>query len=319
MDVHQTSKREVAEHLRPRYLQATRPEKQHVLDEFVQLTGYHRKYTITLVRHGPTATPDRSGAGPRPGRRPVYGPRIITALIQVARVTGWICGKRLVAALPELVPAMEAEGTLHLRAEERQQLLAMSAATIDRRLARERRGEQPQGLATTKSGTLLKSQIPIRTYTPWDEEAPGCVEIDLVAHCGTSPHGEYAVTLTVVDIATGWTECAAIPNKGQHAVSTALQAIRARLPFPLLGIDSDNGSEFINELLLRYGQQEQITFTRCRAYHKNNQAHIEQKNYTAVRQVVGYDRLSGRPPWKCWMPSTPSTGCATIGMYPLCI
>ncbi|MEJ7654626.1 MAG: transposase family protein, partial [Chloroflexia bacterium] len=131
------------------------------------------------------------------------------------------------------------------------------------------------------------------TYTPWDEQAPGFVELDLVAHCGDSASGEFLYTLNTVDIATGWTECEPIANKGQIAVVAALGAIRARLPFPLLGIDSDNGSEFINAHLLRYCQTGQISFTRCRAYHKNDQAHIEQKNYTAVRQLVGYDRYEG--------------------------
>jgi hypothetical protein len=132
--------------------------------------------------------------------------------------------------------------------------------------------------------------VPIRTYTPWDEQQPGFLEIDLVAHCGESTAGTYLCTLNCVDVATGWTECVAVANKGQAAVFAALQLVRARLPFPLLGIDSDNGSEFINDHLIRYCGRERITFTRCRPYRKNDQAHVEQKNGSVVRQLVGYDR-----------------------------
>ena len=133
----------------------------------------------------------------------------------------------------------------------------------------------------------------MRPDTPWDAQAPGFVELDLVAHCGTSTAGEYVCTLTLVDIATGWTECAAIANKGQAAVLAALGRLRARLPFPLRGVDCDNGSEFLNAHLVRYCQAERLTLTRCRAYHKNDQAHVEQKNWSVVRQLVGYDRYEG--------------------------
>jgi len=207
-----------------------------------------------------------------------------------AEATGWICGKRLAAALPELIPALEREGALVLSADLRTAVCALSAATIDRRLAAARRQQRPRGLSTTKPGSLLKSQIPIRTYTPWDEEEPGFLEIDLVAHCGTTTAGEYVHTLDATDIATGWTECAALANKSQLSVLAALQTLRERFPFPLRGIDSDNGSEFLNAHLLRYCTQEELTFTRCRAYHKNDQAHVEQKNWSVVRQLIGYDR-----------------------------
>ncbi len=191
------------------------------------------------------------------------------------------------------MPALEREGAIRLTSHTREQLLAISAATIDRKLADCRRREKPRGISTTKPGSLLKKQIPVRVYTPWDEQKPGFVEIDLVAHCGESSGGEYINTLTAVDVATGWTETQPVLNKGQKAVFEALQQIKTRLPFPLLGIDSDNGTEFINGHLLRYCQQHSLTFTRCRAYHKNDQAHVEQKNYGLVRQVIGYDRYQG--------------------------
>jgi hypothetical protein len=253
----------------------------------VAVTEYNRRYAQTLLRAGPPAPRPRRGRG---GRRVTYGPAVVAALAVAAEATGWICGKRLAPALPELVPALEREGALRLRPEERQALLGLSAATIDRRLGEARRRAHPHGVATTKPGSLLKSQVPVRTYTPWDDQAPGFVEVDLVAHCGTTTAGSYVCTLDVVDIATGWTECVAVGTKGQEAVLAALQQVRARCPFPWRGLDCDNGSEFLNAHLLRYCQREELTLTRCRAYHKNDQAHVEQKNWSVVRQLVGYDR-----------------------------
>jgi hypothetical protein len=218
---------------------------------------------------------------------------VITALQIAAEATGWICGKRLAPALPDLIPALEREGALHLTQDVRSALVCLSAATIDRRLARARREAKPFGLGTTKPGSLVKQQIPIRTYTPWDEQEPGFCEIDLVAHCGQTTAGRYAFTLDVTDIATGWTECAAVANKDQESVRAAVEAARDRLVFPLKGIDSDNGSEFLNGHLLRYCQREHLTFTRCRPYHKDDQAHVEQKNWTVVRQLIGYERYEG--------------------------
>jgi hypothetical protein len=204
-----------------------------------------------------------------------------------------LCGKRLAPFLPELVPALEAEGALRLTADHRAQLLAMSAATIDRRLRLFRLQRDPRnwhGLGTTKPGSLLKDQVPIQTYTPWEEQRPGFFEIDLVAHCGTTTEGFYLHTLTATDVATGWTECIGVWGKSQRAVFAGLETIRARLPFPLLGLDSDNGSEFLNAHLVRYCTKEQLTFTRSRPYWKNDQAHVEQKNWSVVRKLIGYGR-----------------------------
>jgi len=290
MDVRRESKHEVIEKLRGPYVRAGRQEKGRLIGEVMSLTGYDRAYTQRLLRQGvPSAKPHRR----RGGRPPTYGPAVMAVLEVAAEATGWICGKRLVAALPDLIPALEREGALTLSDTLRATVYGVSAATIDRRLAAQRRQQRPHGLSTTKPGSLLKSQIPIRTYTPWDEQVPGFVEIDLVAHCGTTVAGEFVHTLDVTDIATGWTECAAIANKGQRAVLDALASVRDRLPFPLLGIDSDNGSEFLNAHLLRYCTEDHLTFTRCRAYHKNDQAHVEQKNWSVVPQLIGYDRYEG--------------------------
>lgn len=191
------------------------------------------------------------------------------------------------------MPALEAEGALRLTPEPRASVIGVSAATIDRRLGEARCRARPRGVATTRPGSLLRKQIPVRTYAPWDEQRPGFLEIDLVAHCGEAAAGEYCRTLDAVDVATGWTGCQPVPNRGQLAVRDALGRIRARLPFPPPGIDSDNGAEFIDAHPLRYREAEGVTSTGCRAYRKDDQAHVERKNYTAVRQLVGYDRYGG--------------------------
>jgi len=166
----------------------------------------------------------------------------------------------------------------------------MSRSTIDRCL-KKARYTSPKGISTTKPGTLLKKSIPVRTWHEWDDTKPGFMEMDLVAHCGDTAMGPFIYTLAAVDVSTGWTECLAVPNKTQIAVSNAIKALRLRLPFPLLGINCDNGSEFINDLLYRYCLEEKITFTRSRPYKKNDQAYVEQKNWSVVRNIVGYDRF----------------------------
>jgi hypothetical protein len=281
----QRSKRELVETTRPRYLKANKAGKEHILNEFVANTGYHRKYAIRLLKHGP-----KPKGLKKKGRQKVYQGEVVQALTRIWEICGRICSKRLKPFLAEIVSVLERQNELYLTAETKALLLNMSCATIDRCLG-PARFEHPHGLSTTKPGTLLKKAIPVRTYTPWEDERPGFVEIDLVAHCGETAEGPFLNTLTATDLATGWTECLAIANKTQTAVSQAIQELRERLPFPLLGLDSDNGSEFINDTLLRYCQSEQITFTRSRPYHKNDQAHVEQKNWSVVRRTIGYDRL----------------------------
>ena len=285
MRVKQASKHELAGAVRGRYLRADRRGKAAILDEFVASTGYHRTAAVRLLRQGPPTA--RRGHGGRPR---AYSSVVVGALRAAAEASDWLCGKRLAPFLGELVPALEAEGRLALGDADRAALVAMSAATVDRRLAPFRRQLRPFGRGTTKPGTLLKQQVPVRTYTPWEEERPGFLEVDLVAHCGTTTAGHYLNTPVATDVATGWTECEAIRGKGQAAVVEALEAIRARLPFRLLGLDSDNGSEFLNAHLLRWCTTEAITFTRSRPYWKNDQAHVEQKNWSVVRRLVGYDR-----------------------------
>ena len=279
------AKRELLAAVRPRYLKASKSQKGGILDEFTAVTGYNRKYAIHLLRNG---LPRRRGK--RVGRRWTYGPEVVAALVQVWKVSGHLCGKRLQPFLPELVAALERHGELTIAPRIKAQLLKMSAATIDRRLKRARTGLPQRGRSTTKPGSLLKDAIPIRTFADWNEHRPGFVEMDLVAHCGQTTAGEYLNTLCTVDIDTRWCELLALPNKGQKATFEGIQAMRKHLPFPLLGIDSDSGSEFINHHLYRYCQREQITFTRSRPFRKNDQAHVEQKNWSAVRQTIGYER-----------------------------
>lgn len=281
----QRSKRELLESVRPRYLKATKKEKQNLLNEFVATTGYHRKYANRLLKQG---APRKRGK-PK-GRKKIYHGEVVVALTRIWEICGRICSKRLHPFLPEMVTVLERHNEIELSKETRELLLKMSRATIDRCL-QPARFEQRKGLSTTKPGSLLKKAIPIRTFADWDDARPGFLEIDLVAHCGGSVAGQYLNTLTAVDISTGWVECVPILHRSQIMVSAAVCKLRERLPFPLLGLDSDNGGEFINETLYRYCLQEEITFTRSRPYKKNDQAHVEQKNWSIVRRLIGYDRF----------------------------
>ncbi len=281
----QGSKRELLVEIQSRYLKAKKAEKQKILDEFTAATGYHRKYAVRLLKHG---YPRRKGK-PK-GRSAIYRGEVVQALEQIWEIYGRICSKRLQPYLPEGIKVLERCDELRLSAETRELLLRISRSTIDRCLA-PARFSHPHGLSTTKPGSLLKKNIPVRTYTPWDEDKPGFLEIDLVAHCGDTTTGQFLDTLTCTDLCTGWTEPIALRRRSQETVCSSIGAMRPDLPFDLLGIDSDNGSEFINDLLYRYCQDEKITFTRSRPYQKNDQAHVEQKNWSVVRHTVGYDRL----------------------------
>ena len=243
-----------------------------------------RKHAIRVLHKGAPNCPRE-----RRGRQRTYTGAVVSALVEIWRICGCICGKRLQPFLPEMVKTLERHGELKLDEETKTLLLQISAATIDRRL-RPFRMQSGRGLSTTKPGTLLKQSIPVRTFADWDDVKPGFTEIDLVAHCGQSTHGVYLNTLTAVDIVTGWTECLVLSHRSQQSVSTAVQALQSRLPFPLLGLDCDNDSVFINETLKRYCEQHEITFTRSRPYRKNDQAHVEQRNGSVVRRTIGYRR-----------------------------
>jgi hypothetical protein len=280
----QQSKQELVKRLHPRYLQAGRTEKSKILDEFIAVTGYHRKHAIRVLRKEvPSCLRERRG------RQRIYTGSVVSALSEIWHICGCICGKRLQPFLPEMVKTLQRHGELNMDEETKSLLLQMSAATIDRRL-RPFRAQLRRGLSTTKRGTLLKQSIPVRTFADWDDVRPGFTEIDLVAHCGVSTHGKYLNTLTAVDIVSGWTECLVLPFRSQGGVSAAVTQLQSRLPFPLLGLDCDNDSVFINETLKRHCEKHKITFTRSRPYKKNDQAHVEQRNGSVVRRTIGYQR-----------------------------
>jgi len=282
------AKRELLAQIAPRYREAYGKHKSIILDEFVAATGYDRKYAIRLLAK--PVTPPGPIRRPRPPR---YGAAVREALAVAWAATNYICAKRLVPFLPELITVLETHGHLCLPSDVRSQLLSISPATADRLLHSFRQRDKPHGIGTTKAGPLLKQQIPVRTFADWNEAKPGFLEVDLVAHAGTNTRSSFLYTLTVTDVATGWTECQALRYRGQESVVAALKRVQQLLPFPILGIDTDNGSEFLNNELVTYCAQEQITFTRGRAYRKNDQCYVEQKNGSIVRQLVGYDRFDG--------------------------
>src|SRR3990167_2365763 len=293
-----SERRSVAKVMAARYRRARKKEKGGMLDELIALTDYNRRYAIGLLGgQGKAIRVGRRlrlvgdlGRSTKRSRPRIYDGAVLEGLKKIWAILDCICGKRLKAMLPEVIAVLEQHHEIALEAATRQKLLAISPATIDRLLAPERRRFALRGRSGTKPGTLLKHQIPIRTFAEWNETRPGFVEIDLVGHDGGDASGDFCHTLNATDVASGWTENAAVINKAQVWVFEALKAIRARLPFPLLGIDSDNGSEFINNHLTRYCRKEKITFTRGRAGKKNDGCFVEQKNYSVVRRAVGYAR-----------------------------
>jgi hypothetical protein len=281
--------REYTEVVRGRYLKSKRKEKGRALDEFVQVTGYHRKTAIRLLNRNNSQKQRK-----RRGRRRCYGNEVVDALRQVWEASDRLCSKRLKPFLGEMVRVMRQHGELSLGAGLEAQLCQMSPATIDRVLRPWRRLGGRSRLSTTKPGNLLGNSIPIRTFADWQEGQPGFLEVDLVAHCGENTEGFYLTTLCTVDVAIGWSECIGVWGKGQQRVGSAVHMVRQRLPFPPRGLDSDNGGEFINHHLFAYCHREGITFTRSRSYKKNDSCHVEQKNWSVVRRLVGYDRYSSR-------------------------
>ena len=256
------------------------------LVELVELTGWHRDYARAALRAALTLKVVK----PRAGRAPTYGPAVTKALVKCWAVLRAPAGKRRAPMLAVVVPILRRDNELTLTDAEAASLVRISAATIDRRLAPERAKLISRGPSHTKPGMLLKSQIPIRTWADWDDAVPGFVEIDLVGHEGGNASGEFCFTLTVTDIATGWTVNRSVKNKAEKWVFEALMHVGRVFPSPIIGIDSDNRSEFINHHLFDYCVANKITFTRSRASHSNDGAHVEQKNWTHVRELVGYHR-----------------------------
>ena len=267
-----------------RYRKAQPQERPRMLDEFCLTTGYNRKYAIRLL-NGPPPEQERVKR-PR-GRKPRYDKQVISILTAVWEAAGYPWSVRLKALLGNWIPWVRKR--YRPSAEVEKQLLAMSARQMDRRLAGRKREQKRKSYGRTKPGALLKHHIPVKTDS-WDVQGPGFAEIDLVSHSGNSAEGEFAHSLNLTDIDTGWTESVALQGKSEVAVQQALDEIRAQLPFALLGLDSDNGSEFINWHLKGWCDREHIQLTRGRPYKKDDNAHIEQKNWTHVRKLLGWER-----------------------------
>jgi hypothetical protein len=267
-----------------RYKKVSKPLRARILDEFCQVCGYNRKYAIRLLNGPAPQKPEGTSAK---GRRPTYGAKVILSLTAIWEAAGYPCSARLKALLPLWLPW--AIKRLAISQSVQEQLLSISPATIDRRLKAKKRQLKKRLYGRTKPGTLLKHHIPIKTDS-WDVKTPGFTETDLVSHSGNSEQGEFIHSLNVTDIHTTWVETRAVMGKGQAGVLDAMKQIEQALPFKLLGIDSDNGSEFINYHLKAFCDQKQIQFTRGRPYKKDDNAHIEQKNWTHVRKILGYLR-----------------------------
>lgn len=290
MNMH--TKHEVSKEVLPRYLKASKEEKRKILDEFSATTGYHRKSAIRKLRElqmNPHIKESVAGIHTRKRER-VYNGYVEAVIEQIYEVLGGIGSRRIHPQISIVLSKGIKFGHIKIDPITEMKVKAMSRSTLDRMIARVRERNAIKGISTTRPGILLKSEIPLRVGV-WEETDPGFSEIDLVAHCGDNAAGMFISTLNTSDIATGWFEAEPVMGKAQERVLAGLQEIEKRLPSPLSGIDSDNGSEFINRQLYDYCQKKNIIFTRSRPYKKNDNAHIEQKNYTTVRQVLGYQRF----------------------------
>jgi hypothetical protein len=282
------TRRELVQAIKQRYAGARKDEKCRILDEFVALTEYHRKHALRVLNAPP--------AGPasvvRTARPRVYDDAVREVLAILWEASDRVCGKRLKALVPVLLPALERHGHLQLDVSVRQRVLSASAATLDRVLASNRASAGGRRHAV-RNKPAVRASIPVRTFADWKDPLPGFLEIDLVSHCGGNASGSFMHTLVLTDVASGWTECVGLLVREATLIVDAIARLRKAMPFPLRGIDTDNGSEFINETLLAYCTANGIEFTRSRPHRKNDQAWVEQKNGSVVRRLVGYGRLEG--------------------------
>lgn len=285
---------EYVQAIKVRYLRVSKKEKGKILDEFMRITSMRRKAAIRLLNGT-----RRAREGKRPGRPREYSLDVAVALKAIWEASDRLCSKRLHPFLPEMVKVLRQHGNQRIDAALEERICRMSPSTIDRLLRSCRKNGVRKPISTTRPGSLLKSCIPIRTFADWLENKPGFVETDLVAHCGESAEGFYLYTLCAVDVASGWTECLPVWGKSNINVRQSIHRMRQHLPFNLLGVDSDNGSEFINHSLYNYCRDEKITFTRSRSYKKNDSCHVEQKNGNVVRRLVGYDRYASKAAFEC--------------------
>ncbi len=303
MGLKMSEKKSITRETVPRYKRANKKNKQRILDEYTQITGYNRKYAIHLLStwgkeqlHMIEGKAVKFIAGKprkrkkRKGKR-IYDDSVREAVKRIWELFSYMCGKRLAVLIRMNIEVLSNDADLEIHESIRDKLIKISPATIDRIMAPERKKLNLKGISHTKAGTLLKHQIPIRTFFNWDERKPGFFELDTVAHGGSSSSGEYCFTLNATDVYSGWVELRALQNKAHRWVKENTENIRRELPYPIKGIDSDNGGEFINYQLWEWCKDHEIAFTRGRPYRKNDNCFVEQKNDLAVRRVVGYYRF----------------------------
>ncbi|MFH1939340.1 MAG: transposase family protein [bacterium] len=293
-------KKAVTRELRDRYRKSSKKEKTIMLDEFIRLTRYNRSYAARVLRlkevlgymhiRGKRVRLVRDKRKIKRKKKKIYDEGVLVALKEIWKICDYICSKRLAPFLKEIIPVLEKWREINLSAKVREKLFKISAATIDRLLTDTRKRFRIKGRSTTRPGSLLKKSIPIRTFADWDEAKPGFFEADLVSHDGGAVRGDFIQSLNFTDISTGWEEMIAVKNKAQRWVFSGIETIKERLPFSILGLDSDNGAEFINAHLIRYCEEHKITFTRSRPYRKNDSCFVEQKNWSVIRRAVGYAR-----------------------------
>jgi hypothetical protein len=281
------TRRELTAAIRQRYQAADRSSKKVILDEFIKVTSYHRKHAIRVL----TKTAAASRAEQATQR--IFHSAVLEALIVLWEASDRICGKRLKALLPVLLESMERHGHIQLEENVREQVLKLSAATIDRKLRSVRQKASSGRRKKAGANHRVRKLVPVRTFADWGEVGPGYMEMDLVVHCGTRTVGSFVHTLVLTDVVSGWTECIALPVREQTLIVEAVTGLRSRLPFSLRGLDTDNDSVFLNDTLWSYCQEHSIVFTRSRPYRKNDQAWVEQKNGAIVRKLIGYGRLEG--------------------------
>lgn len=285
------TRRELLEAVRRRYRESSKMDKAGILNELAALTGYHRKHVVRLLGQPACSSEAQAVRDECVGNRRVYDEAVKEVLIVTWEASDRMCGKRLKAILPELVEAMERHGHLRLDADVRRRVLKVSAATIDRLLKPIRGSGQSQ--RKRRRSVRANKDIPVRTFADWGQPDPGYLEMDFVLHSGMSVAGSFLYTLVATDVCSGWTEFVPLLAREQSLVIEGLEVLFRQIPFPVRGVNSDNDSAFINDTLLAFCRKHQIASTRSRAYHKNDQAWVEQKNGAVIRRLVGYDRLSG--------------------------
>jgi hypothetical protein len=285
------ARREVLSAVMERYRSAKRAEKGRILDELCATTGWHRKHAVRALRRRAPVGPGAVEAARERKRR--YGATIKDAMSALWEASDRVCGKRLKVMIPTLLPALEQHGRLRLGQADRDRVLVISAATIDRLLVDVKIAASGGRRRRAGFYSAIRREVPIRTFNDWNSPPPGFCEVDMVAHGGTSVAGSFIQTLTMVDVATGWTECLPLLTREGSLVVEAINRAQSLFPWLLRGVDFDNDSAFMNDVVVPWCREQKLEVTRSRAYKKNDQAFVEQKNGAVVRRLMGYGRFDG--------------------------